>query len=257
MEQVTGTGPCGLGGVSMVSLCTSDFAKKVDVAGELLETAAREYSPLTYACSLGAEAMVLVDLMRTRAQDIDVFSIDTGRLHEETYELLHSLKGPNGKTVRVIYPDGAKVAETVSRFGINGFYGSTEARVACCDVRKVEPFKRAIAGFRAWVTGVRRQQSLTRAELQPIEWDMEHGLYKISPLLDWSDDEVWKYIRDGGLPYNSLHDRQYPSIGCAPCTRAVAAGEGSRAGRWWWEHEEIRECGLHPPRRRVNDKGRR
>src|SRR5690348_10441561 len=174
----------------MVSLVTSDFEMKVDAAGALLEAAAREYGPLTYACSLGAEGMVLLDLMRVRGQDVDVFSIDTGRLHEETYALLQSLRGPRGKPIRVVYPDGAKVAEVVSRFGINGFYGSTEARISCCVARKVEPFKEAIAGFRAWVTGVRKQQSVTRAELQPIEWDLEHGLYKVSPLLDWSDEEV-------------------------------------------------------------------
>lgn len=240
----------------MVSFVGSNFGNKVDAAGALLEAAAREYSPLTYACSLGAEGMVLMDLIRVRAPDVDIFSIDTGRLHEETYALLHSLKGPGGKAIRVVYPDGAKVADVVSRFGINGFYESTEARVACCQARKVEPFRRAIAGFRAWVTGVRREQSVTREDMQPIEWDLEHGLYKISPLLNWSDEEVWKYIRERRLPYNPLHDRQYPSVGCAPCTRAVTPGESSRAGRWWWENEEARECGLHPRRRQASgDKG--
>ncbi len=235
----------------MVSLVTSDFEEKVDASAALLERAARDYSPLTYACSLGAEAMVLMDLMRARATDVDVFSIDTGRLHEETYALLHSIKGPNGKPIRVVYPDGARVEEVVSRFGVNGFYGSAEARVSCCRARKVEPFKRAIAGFRAWVTGVRREQSVTRAGLQPIEWDSEYGLHKISPLLDWREDDIWRYIRERRLPYNPLHDRQYPSIGCAPCTRAVEPGEHPRAGRWWWEHEQTRECGLHPRRRKA------
>lgn len=241
----------------MVSLITSDFSRKVETAGALLETAVRAYSPLTYACSLGAEAMVLVDLIRMRAPEVDIFSVDTGRLHEETYALLHAIKGPGGKPIRVVYPDGARVAGVVSKFGINGFYASAEARVSCCEVRKVAPFKRAVAGFRAWVTGVRREQSATRAEVQPIEWDSEHGLYKISPLLDWAEEEVWQYIRKRKLPYNPLHDRQFPSIGCAPCTRAVTSGEGLRAGRWWWEHEESRECGLHPRgKRAARDKGR-
>ncbi len=129
---------------------------------------------------------------------------------------------------------------------MNGFYHSLEARLACCRIRKVEPFTRAIAGYRAWVTGLRRTQSLARAEARSLEWDATYRLYKVSPLLEWSEEQVWEYIRVHKLPYNRLHDRQFPSIGCSPCTRAIQPGESRRAGRWWWEQPESRECGLHP-----------
>jgi phosphoadenosine phosphosulfate reductase len=129
--------------------------------------------------------------------------------------------------------------------GANGFYHSLEARLTCCQARKIEPFRRAIAGYAAWLTGVRREQSADRARMQSHAWDEQHGLYKVSPLLDWTEADVWGYIRARDLPYNVLHDRHYPSIGCAPCTRAVEPGEAPRSGRWWWEQSELRECGLH------------
>ena len=146
----------------------------------------------------------------------------------------------------MVYPDAKALEALVTSQGTNGFYNSLEARQACCRIRKVEPFKRAIAGYSAWVTGVRREQSATRAQAVPTEWDGENGLYKVSPLLDWTEEQVWQYIRARKLPYNSLHDRQFPSIGCSPCTRAIQPGENRRAGRWWWEQPESRECGLHP-----------
>lgn len=212
----------------------------------LLGRALAQHGRLTYANSLGAEAMVLTDIICTHLPQIDIFSIDTGRLHEETYELLERLQRRYGRAVRVLYPDAAALERLVARQGVNGFYHSIEARLECCRIRKVEPFRRAIAGFPAWITGVRREQSAGRASGQPIEWDAEHGLRKISPLLDWSEAEVWRYIRARRLPYNPLHDREFPSIGCAPCTRAIQPGESRRAGRWWWERAESRECGLHP-----------
>jgi phosphoadenosine phosphosulfate reductase len=175
-----------------------------------------------------------------------VFSIDTGRLHEETYELLERLQRRYQRRVRVVYPDAQALERLVARQGVNGFYHSLDARLECCRVRKVEPFRRAIAGFPAWITGVRREQSAGRARGELVEWDAEHGLYKISPLLEWSEAQVWQYIRARRLPYNPLHDRQFPSIGCSPCTRAIQPGEARRAGRWWWEQSESRECGLQP-----------
>ncbi|HKZ73710.1 MAG TPA: phosphoadenylyl-sulfate reductase, partial [Steroidobacteraceae bacterium] len=178
--------------------------------------------------------------------EIDIFSIDTGRLHEETHTLLDRLQRRYGPRIRVVHPDAQALEALVRARGANGFYESLDARLACCRVRKVEPFKRAIAGFNAWVTGVRREQSATRARGVAVEWDAEYSLHKVSPLLDWTDEHVWQYIRSHKLPYNSLHDKRYPSIGCAPCTRAVQAGEDARAGRWWWERAESRECGLHP-----------
>jgi phosphoadenosine phosphosulfate reductase len=190
--------------------------------------------------------MVLTDIIWTHLPQIEIFTIDTGRLHEETRGLLERLQRHYGRSVRIVYPDARELERLVGRQGMNGFYASLDARLECCRIRKVEPFRRAIAGFPAWVTGVRREQSAARAQAQAEEWDSQYGLYKLSPLLEWSEAEVWEYIRGRGLAYNPLHDRQYPSIGCSPCTRAIQPGESRRAGRWWWEQAESRECGLHP-----------
>jgi phosphoadenosine phosphosulfate reductase len=211
-----------------------------------LASALERHGRLTYSNSLGAESMVLTDIIWTHLPQIEIFSIDTGRLHEETYRLLDRLQRRYGRTLRVVYPDARELERLVARQGMNGFYESLEARLECCRIRKVEPFRRAIAGFPAWVTGVRHEQSPGRAQLRAEEWDAGYGLYKVSPLLEWSESEVWEYIRARALPYNPLHDRQYPSIGCSPCTRAIQPGESRRAGRWWWEQAESRECGLHP-----------
>ncbi len=230
----------------MGALLSTEIAlKAAGVRGRLAAALAR-FGSLTYANSLGAEAIVLTDLIWTHFPQIDVFSIDTGRLHEETYALMERLQRRYGRSLRLIYPDAQGLERLVARQGVNGFYGSVEARLECCRVRKVEPFRRAVADFPAWVTGVRREQSASRAQLQTEAWDAEHGLYKVSPLLDWSEAEVWQYVHAHGLPYNVLHDRHYPSIGCSPCTRAIQPGEARRAGRWWWEQSEARECGLHP-----------
>jgi phosphoadenosine phosphosulfate reductase len=219
--------------------------KTAAVRAQLADALAR-FGRLVYSNSLGAEAMVLTDILWTHFPAIDIFSIDTGRLHEETYTLLETLQRRYQRRLRVVYPDARALESLVARQGVNGFYGSLEARLECCRIRKVEPFRRAIAGFPAWITGVRREQSNGRAHGQLEEWDSEYGLYKLSPLLDWSEDEVWRYISAHRLPYNVLHDRHYPSIGCSPCTRAIQPGESRRAGRWWWEQPESRECGLHP-----------
>jgi phosphoadenosine phosphosulfate reductase len=230
----------------MAQLSALELETKAAAVRELLAATVREHGKVVYANSLGAEAMVLTDIIFTDVPGIDVVSIDTGRLPEETYELLEKIQRRYKKPIRVLYPDGAAVEQLVSTQGINAFFHSQEARLACCNVRKIVPFKRVIQGYAAWVTGVRREQSKTRSEGQSIEWDAQHGLQKISPLLDWTEEQIWAYIRARKLPYNSLHDKQYPSIGCAPCTRAVLPGEDNRAGRWWWENAESRECGLHP-----------
>jgi phosphoadenosine phosphosulfate reductase len=224
----------------------SDIASKAALVRDALSESVRRFGRVVYSNSLGAEAMVLTDIICRFVPDIEMFTIDTGRLHEETYELLERVERRYGRRLRVVYPDSAALERLVSAAGISGFYGSVEARVACCRARKVEPFRRAVAGYAAWVTGVRHEQSTLRAGAQPVEWDDEHGLYKISPILDWSAEQVWRYVRAHDLPYNVLHDRGYPSIGCAPCTRAIQPGEDPRAGRWWWEQAESRECGLHP-----------
>jgi len=230
----------------MAQILTLELESNATQVREFLGGIVQRYGRVVYANSLGAEAMVLTDIIATSIPGIDIVSIDTGRLHEETYALLARLQRRYDNRIRVLYPDGPAVSDLVSRQGINGFFDSTEARSACCAVRKVVPFQRFVAGYAAWVTGVRRQQSQARAEGAPIEWDSQHGLHKISPLLEWTYDQVWAYIRARKLPFNSLHEKGYPSIGCAPCTRAVAAGEDQRAGRWWWEQPAQRECGLHP-----------
>jgi len=212
-----------------------------------LQAAARDHDRVVYSSSLGAESLVLTDLIWTHAPQIGIFTLDTGRLHEETLSLIERLERRYGQRMQVFYPDPAALQAWVSANGINGFYNGIAERQGCCAVRKIEPFKRAIAGAGAWITGVRREQSSTRALAQPVEIDQANGgIAKISPILDWTHEEVWHYIRSRRLPYNPLHDKGFPSIGCAPCTRAVEPGEDSRAGRWWWENSESKECGLHP-----------
>ncbi len=230
----------------MGALAGPEIERKVAAVRSLLGEAIERHGRLVYANSLGAEAMVLTDIICSHLPRIDMFSIDTGRLHEETYQLLERLQRRYRRSIRLVYPDAAALEQLVAAQGVNGFYASVAARLECCRVRKLEPFRRALAGYPAWVTGVRREQTAGRARGQAEEWDAAHGVYKLSPLLDWSEAQVWEYIRLHALPYNALHDRQYPSIGCAPCTRAIQPGESRRAGRWWWEQTESRECGLHP-----------
>ena len=230
----------------MTQSLSPELEQKVSKVRALLEKAVADFGDVVYANSLGLEAMVLTDIIWTQVPGIEIFSVDTGRLHEETYSLLDRVQRRYGKRIRVYYPQPEHVENFVAKHGINGFYSGVEERLSCCHVRKVEPFRRGIAGRKAWITGVRRQQSAVRAQGQPIEWDDQHGLYRISPLLDWTQAEVQEYVQVLKLPYNPLHDRDFPSIGCAPCTRAVEPGQDSRAGRWWWENSEARECGLQP-----------
>jgi phosphoadenosine phosphosulfate reductase len=201
--------------------------------------------PAVFTTSFGAEDMVVLDLIRRHALPIGILTLDTGRLPEETYALMQQVEERYGRCFDTLYPDARALQELVARNGINGFYDSVEKRKACCAVRKVEPLARGLQGKRAWVTGLRAQQSATRAGVAEREPDPARGLTKFNPLHDWSDAEVWDYLRSRAVPYNALHDRFYPSIGCAPCTRAVATGEDIRAGRWWWENANTKECGLH------------
>ncbi|HYL33566.1 MAG TPA: phosphoadenylyl-sulfate reductase [Stellaceae bacterium] len=215
----------------------------------LLRMIAETHAPAALAASLGAEDMVLIDLLARHRLPIEVFTLDTGRLPEETHSLIHATRQRYRIPITVITPDAADIERYVAANGPNAFYDSQALRLECCFLRKVKPLRRAIAGKQAWITGQRRAQSVTRRDLAVQEWDAEHGLPKFNPLADWSDDSVWAYIRQHSVPYNALHDRGYPSIGCAPCTRAIAPGEDQRAGRWWWESAEHRECGLHPHRK--------
>lgn len=220
---------------------------KIVATAVLLERIQDEFSPATLASSLGAEDMVLTDLVAKHAPGISIFSLDTGRLNPETYDLLAKAQEVYGSKVaiKVFYPQPEALQAYVEANGINAFYNSVELRKACCGIRKVEPLKRALTGHKAWITGMRRQQAVTRADMPIEEYDADHGLAKFNPLADWTEKEVWEYIRTHNLPYNALHDKHYPSIGCAPCTRAISAGEDIRAGRWWWEDEAGKECGLH------------
>lgn len=219
---------------------------KVDHAIEVLTQAQSEHGKVTFANSLGAEDVVITDLIRTAVPQIEIFSLDTGRLPEETLTLLAKIEQRYDFKVSVYYPDATALEAYVRDNGINAFYESIELRKSCCHVRKVEPLKRALAGNNAWVTGIRREQAVTRDTIEFNEWDEGNQLHKINPLADWSEQEVWAYIKAKELDYNALHDQFYPSIGCAPCTRPISAGEDVRAGRWWWEDPEAKECGLHP-----------
>jgi phosphoadenosine phosphosulfate reductase len=217
-----------------------------------LRRAVAEFKNVCYANSLGSESMVLTDLIWGSAPEIDleieIFSIDTGRLHPETYDLIDRMQQRYGRALTIYYPKAEELEGWVGKNGINGFRDGLDQRRGCCEVRKVQPFRRAISGRGAWITGIRRGQSASRALAAPVEWDGVYGLHKVSPLLEWSENEIWDYIRRKRLPYNTLHDSGFPSIGCAPCTRAVQPGEDERSGRWWWERSDSRECGLHPRR---------
>ncbi|HYW03076.1 MAG TPA: phosphoadenylyl-sulfate reductase [Gammaproteobacteria bacterium] len=219
--------------------------RRIDDAARVLQEVERDYSPAALATSFGAEDMVLTDLVRRHAPGIAIFTLDTGRLNEETHRLHQQVRERYGIEIETWYPDAGAIERFVRENGINAFYRSVDLRKACCGIRKVEPLRRALAGRRAWVTGLRRAQSVTRSDVPVQEHDAAHGLEKFNPLVDWSEQEVWAYIHAFGVPYNELHDRGYPSIGCAPCTRAVTAGEDIRAGRWWWEDPASKECGLH------------
>lgn len=218
---------------------------RVESAIALLNKIAQEYEPAVFANSFGAEDMVLTDLVARHAPGIRIISLDTGRLHQETYDLMQEAVDHYGISIEVFFPRRDLVEGYLAEHGPNAFYGSVELRKQCCNIRKVEPLKRALAGKKAWITGLRREQAPTRSDLAVSAFDEANGLQKFNPLLDWSLDEVWGYIREHGVLYNALHDRSFPSIGCAPCTRAVTMVEDIRAGRWWWESPATKECGLH------------
>ena len=200
---------------------------------------------VAFASSLGAEDQVITHLLRTEFPQVQIFTIDTGRLPSETHELLQRTAEAYGLRYEILYPDQQELEPLVAEHGVDLFTKSVDLRKACCHARKVVPLKRKLATLKAWICGLRRAQAVTRAEVQAIEWDAANGLIKVNPLVDWSEGDVWAYIKKNNVPYNALHDQGYPSIGCAPCTRAIKPGEDIRAGRWWWELPEHKECGLH------------
>lgn len=223
---------------------TSLAVRRANVV-ELLHGIVEEHGKVTFANSFGAEDMVLTDIILREGLPITVFSLDTGRLPAETYTLMAEVEQRYDTRLEVYFPDATAVENYVRAQGINAFYESVELRKTCCAIRKVEPLRRALAGKKAWITGMRAAQSATRTDLPVREFDAGNGLEKYNPLADWSEQDVWAYIRIHEVPYNALHEQFYPSIGCAPCTRAITLGEDIRAGRWWWENPDSKECGLH------------
>lgn len=200
---------------------------------------------VTFATSLGAEDQVITHVIAVNKLPISIFTLDTGRLFPETYDLIEKTQARYDIRLQICFPDASEVEEMVSHKGINLFYHSIENRKLCCAVRKTHPLQKALDGNKIWITGLRHGQSVTRTSLQKIEPDQLHGMLKLNPLINWTEEQVWQFIRENRIAYNTLHDKGFPSIGCQPCTRAVAPGEDIRAGRWWWENPEQKECGLH------------
>ncbi len=211
----------------------------------LIQKNIEKYSSVAFANSLGAEDMVLIDLIQKNKLSVEAFSIDTGRLPPETYNLIQKVEDKYQFKIKLYFPDHQKVESYVNTNGINAFYNSVDLRKSCCAIRKVEPLNRALKDKKVWITGMRQEQSQTRFALKEEEFDEAHQSQKLNPLSTWSELEVWAYIKINDVPYNTLHDQFYPSIGCAPCTRAISTGEDIRAGRWWWEDPQNKECGLH------------
>lgn len=212
----------------------------------VLQWAYATFPRVVIVASFQAESSVLIDMASRIRKGVTVLTLDTGRLPQQTHDMIDRIRDRYGIGVEVVSPDAADVQYMVRNHGANLFYKSVEMRRLCCEVRKSRPLARALKGYDAWVTGLRREQAATRSQTAVVGPDPEHKrLTKIAPLAGWSKDQVWAYIREHDLPYHSLYDLGYTSIGCAPCTRATTKGEDERAGRWWWEENEVKECGLH------------
>lgn len=213
---------------------------------QVLEYFLNEYKgKIIQSSSLGAEDQVLTDMITKIDKKIKIFTLDTGRLFPETYELIERTNKQYDININIYFPDWQKVEKMVRDKGINLFYRSIENRKLCCHLRKIEPSKRALEGFDIWVSGIRKDQTVSRFYNKIIEWDDTNRLIKVNPLLNWTEKHVWDYIKKNNVPYNELHDRGFSSIGCQPCTRAIKSGDDFRAGRWWWEEPDNKECGLH------------
>ncbi len=224
---------------------SANLAARIDELRRVLARAALEHAPCAFASSLSAEDMVLSDLILRHRLPIEIFTLDTGRLHADTLALIDAIHKRYGYEMKVYRPKPEAVADYVENHGLDGFYRDPELRKLCCAIRKVEPLERALKGKGSWITGQRREQSATRGELPVQERDRARGIEKFNPLADWSESDIWAYVHIHGLPYNRLHDQGYRSIGCAPCSRPVLPDESVRAGRWWWEARSQSECGLH------------
>ena len=200
---------------------------------------------IAFASSLGAEDQVITEMMASIDPAARIFTLDTGRMFPESYDLIERTIARYKMKIEIFFPERVSVEKMVNEGGINLFYESIENRKLCCHIRKIEPLNRALAGLEVWISGLRRSQSVTRTEIKLVEWDENHNMIKINPLINWTEAQVWDYIKLKNIPYNRLHDQGFPSIGCQPCTRAIQPGEDVRAGRWWWENEFQKECGLH------------
>lgn len=200
---------------------------------------------IALSSSLSIEDQVLTDLIAKIEPSTRIFTLDTGRLFPETYSLIERTRMKYPITLEVFFPEASEVEKMVKEEGINLFYAGIEQRKRCCQVRKIQPLKRAFQGLEVWICGLRKEQSVTRHDMQMVEWDAQNQLIKLNPLIDFTEEQVWDYIKANHVPYNKLHDKGFPSIGCQPCTRAVKPDEDIRAGRWWWENPEHKECGLH------------
>ncbi len=236
-----------MGAIELNARPSKDFELKLAETRALLRRAATAYAPVKQASSLGAEDVVITHLINSLELDIPVFVLETGMLHPQTLELLERTRATSRAPVQVYQPVNESVIQFVGREGKDAMYKSIELRKACCHIRKIEPLERALTGQRAWITGLRKEQSQARAEVPLIDTSDEgkNGRVKFNPLSAWTWGDVWHYISVNGVDYNPLHDEFFPSIGCAPCTRAISLGEDFRAGRWWWEDESAKECGLH------------
>jgi len=219
----------------------------IDEAVALLREAKdRHGDKLVYSCSLGSQGMVLIDLIYQNQLDIRIVTLDTGRLPQSTYDLMDAIRERYEHALDVLFPDADEVQNMIHEHGVNLFLKSVENRKLCCQIRKVRPLEKVLHGMEAWITGRRKDQAKNRAEIAPVEDDPVYGLKKYNPMRNWTEKDVWSYIRKHDLPYNKLHDEFYVSIGCEPCTRAISMGEDPRSGRWWWENQEtLAECGLH------------
>ena len=200
---------------------------------------------IVLSTAFGAAGQVISDIVLKEDIDIEIATVDTGRLFPETYDLMARMQTLSDNKIKIYYPDHEKLQAFVSQKGINGFYDSVETRQNCCHLRKVEPLERALTGAKGWITGLRGSQSDTRQDMKMLSYDENYGVVKFNPLFDWSADSVWDYIKQNNVPYNELYDQGFASIGCAPCTRAIAIGDDERSGRWWWEQESQKECGIH------------
>jgi len=245
-----------MGAIELNARPSRDFDVKLAETRALLRRAATAYAPVKQASSLGAEDVVITHLINSLELDIPVFVLETGMLHPQTLELLERTRATSRAPVQVYQPVNESVIQFVGREGKDAMYKSIALRKACCHIRKMEPLERALNGQRAWITGLRKEQSQARAEVPLIDTSDEGktGRVKFNPLSAWTWGDVWHYISVNGVDYNPLHDEFFPSIGCAPCTRAISLGEDFRAGRWWWEDESAKECGLHVKNNESNEK---